>query len=60
VVLLTVIGLITSLFYSISRDVYGTIAFHTFLGIFGVIRALESSGTLGSFERPVIRCWSWR
>src|SRR3712207_9281586 len=51
---LTVIGLVTSVFYFASRDVYGTVAFHNFLGIFGVIRALESSGTLGSFERPVI------
>jgi hypothetical protein len=54
VVLLSVVGLITSLFFFVSRDVYGTIAFHNFLGIFGVIGALESSGTLGSFERPVI------
>jgi hypothetical protein len=54
VVLLTVVGLVTSVFFFVSRDVYGTVAFHTFLGIFGVIRALESSGTLGSFERPVI------
>jgi hypothetical protein len=43
VVLLTVIGLVTSAFF-VSRDVYGTIAFHNFLGIFGVIRALKASG----------------
>lgn len=54
VVLLSVIGLVTSLFFFISKDVYGTIAFHNFLGIFGVIRGLETSGTLGSFKRPVI------
>lgn len=54
VVLLTVIGLVTSLFFFLSRDVYGTIVFHNFAGILGVTRALESSGTLGSFERPVI------
>lgn len=54
VVLLSAIGLVTSLFFFISTDVYGTIAFHNFLGIFGVIRGLESSSTLGSFERPVI------
>lgn len=54
VILLTAIGLVTSLFFFVSRDVYGTIAFHNFAGIFGVIRALESSGTLASFERPVI------
>jgi len=53
VVFLTVIGLLTSLFFFVSRDVYGTIAFHNFLGIFGVISALDASGNLASFERPV-------
>jgi hypothetical protein len=54
VVLLTVVGLVTSVFFFVSRDVYGTIAFHNFLGIFGVIGALEVSGNLASFERPMI------
>ena len=54
VVFLSVIGLVTSAFFFPSRDIYGTIAFHNFLGIFGVIGALESSGNLVSFERPVI------
>jgi hypothetical protein len=54
VVLLSVIGLVTSLFFFSSRDIYGTIAFHNFLGIFGVISALDNSGNLASFERPVI------
>ena len=53
VVFLTVIGLLTSLFFFVSRDVYGTIAFHNFLGIFGMISALDASGNLASFERPV-------
>jgi hypothetical protein len=54
VVLLTVIGLLTSAFFFASRDVYGTIAFHNFLGIFGVIRALDASGNLASFEQPIL------
>jgi hypothetical protein len=54
VILLTVIGLVTSAFFFVSRDVYGTIAFHNFLGIFGVIQALGASGNLASFERPVV------
>jgi hypothetical protein len=54
VVLLTVTGLATSLFFFISRDVYGTVAFHNFLGTFGVIRALDASGNLSNFERPVV------
>ena len=54
VVLLTVIGLVTSLFFFVSPDVYGTIVFHNFAGIFGVIQALERSGNLGSFESLVV------
>jgi hypothetical protein len=54
VVFLSVIGLVTSLFFFVSRDVYGTIAFHNFLGILGVMRALEASGGLASFERPIV------
>jgi hypothetical protein len=54
VMLLTVIGLVTSAYFFVSRDVYGTIAFHNFLGIFGVIQALDASGNLASFERPVV------
>jgi hypothetical protein len=54
VVFLSVIGLVTSVFFFISRDVYGTIAFHNFLGIYGVIGTLDTSGNLASFERPVI------
>jgi hypothetical protein len=54
VVLLNVIGLITSAYFFLSRDVYGTIAFHNFVGIFGVIGALEASGNLASFERPLM------
>jgi hypothetical protein len=54
IVLLTVIGLVTSAFFFISRDVYGTIAFHNFLGIIGVIQALDASGNLARFERPVV------
>lgn len=54
VVFLSLIGFLTSVFFFVSRDVYGTIAFHNFLGIFGVIGALDASGNLTSFERPII------
>ena len=53
VVFLTAIGLATSLFFFILRDVYGTIVFHNFFGIFGVLQSLEASDGLASFERPV-------
>ncbi|HET7269733.1 MAG TPA: CPBP family glutamic-type intramembrane protease [Rubrobacter sp.] len=51
---LSVVGLVTSAFFFVSRDVYGTMAFHNFLGIFGVLRALDASGNLSALERPVI------
>jgi hypothetical protein len=54
VVFLGVIGFVTSVFFFVSRDVYGTIAFHNFLGITGVIGALEASGNVAVFERPII------
>lgn len=54
VVILSVVGLVTSVFFFISRDVYGTIAFHNFSGILGVIRALEASGNLSVLESPII------
>jgi hypothetical protein len=54
VVFLSVIGLVTSVFFFVSRDVYGTIAFHNFLGITGVIGALDASNDLAAFEHPII------
>ena len=54
VVFLSIIGLVTSVFFFVSRDVYGTIAFHNFLGITGVIGALEASGNLSAFAHPII------
>src|SRR5215213_228317 len=54
IVFLSVIGLVTSAFFFVSGDVYGTIAFHNFSGILGVIRALDTSGNLSTFERPII------
>jgi membrane protease YdiL (CAAX protease family) len=57
VLFLSAIGLVTSVFFFVSRDVYGTIAFHNFLGILGVIRALEASGNLSAFESPILPLW---
>lgn len=54
VLFLTAIGLVTSVFFFVSRDVYGTIVFHNVFGMLGVVRTLESAGALASFERPVI------
>jgi hypothetical protein len=49
VILLTFIGLITGLFYFISRNIYGTITFHNFLGIFGVTKSLDEAGKLSTY-----------
>ena len=51
VALLSVVGLVTSTFYFISRDVAGTLVFHNFLGTFGVVQALHAAGELAAFER---------
>jgi hypothetical protein len=50
-------AIIASVFFFVSRDVYGTIAFHNFLGILGVIRALEASGNLSVLESPILALW---
>ncbi len=51
VLLLTVVGLVTSVFFFISRDVAGTIVFHNFLGTFGVVQALTRADALAPLER---------
>lgn len=49
VALLSVVGLVTSAVFFITRDVYATIIFHNFLGVFGVVQALGASGQLDTF-----------
>jgi hypothetical protein len=52
VALLSVVGLVTSVFFFVSREAIATIVFHNFLGTFGVVQALKASGSLSSFEQP--------
>lgn len=47
--LLTIVGLATNAFFFVSRDVYATIVFHNFLGVFGVVRALQTARSLDAF-----------
>jgi hypothetical protein len=49
VALLSIVGLVTSAFFFMVRDIYATIAFHNFLGMFGVVQALAASGQLDAF-----------
>lgn len=50
VAFLSLIGLLTSLFFFVSHDVYATIVFHNFLGVFGVVRAVVAQDNLAAFE----------
>ncbi len=52
VALLTGVGFMTSAFFFLSRDVYATIVFHNFLGVFGVVQALAASGRLVTLVAP--------
>ena len=47
---LTLVGLVTSVFFFVGRDVYGTIIFHNFLALFGVLHALVETGALVRYE----------
>lgn len=50
VAFLSFVGLWTSAFFFISRDVYATVAFHNFLGVLGVVQALAAADKLGNFS----------
>ena len=52
VALLSVVGMVSSAFFFIARDIYATIIFHNFLGVFGVVQALAESGQLSAFADP--------
>jgi hypothetical protein len=50
VIILTIVGLFTGVFYFLTRNIYGTIIFHNFMGIKGVTEALANSGRIESFK----------
>jgi membrane protease YdiL (CAAX protease family) len=50
VALLTIVGFLTSAFYFASRDLWGTIAFHNMLAVYGVVGALAEREALSAFE----------
>ena len=52
VVFLTGIGLVTSLWWFASRDVYGTAVSHNFFGVTGVLAALQAGGLVP--EQPTL------
>ncbi|MFC7096388.1 type II CAAX prenyl endopeptidase Rce1 family protein [Halobaculum marinum] len=54
VVLLTVVGVATSVVYAASGSVYGALAFHNALALYGVVASLAASERLASYGRPVV------
>lgn len=50
VAFLAAVGLVTSAVFFVLRDIYGTILFHNFLAVFGVVRALAAQDTLAAFR----------
>jgi hypothetical protein len=50
---LTAVGLLTSVFFFVSRDVYGTIVFHNFFALTGVLNALRRTDAFEQYRKPV-------
>lgn len=44
IALLTGVGIVSGVFYAVSGDVHGTVVFHNFLALFGVLEAMERAG----------------
>lgn len=57
VAFLTGIGLVTSLWWFASRDVYGTAVFHNFFAVTGVLAALQAGGLVAERPGPAIPLW---
>ena len=51
VMMLSMIGLFTGVFFFLTRSIYGAVLFHNFLGMKGVTDALAKSGRLDNFKR---------
>jgi hypothetical protein len=50
VMILSIVGLFTGMFYFLTRSIYGTILFHNFMGMKGVTEALATSGKIENFK----------
>jgi hypothetical protein len=46
IAMLTAVGVVTGLVFLLTADVYASVAFHSFLGLHGVLDALDDSGRL--------------
>ena len=47
--LLTGVGIVTGVFYVVSGDIHGTVVFHNFLALFGVLDTIERAGRSAHF-----------
>jgi len=54
VAFLTGIGLATSLWFFVSRDIYGTAVFHNFFAVTGVLDALQARGLVPEHPAPAV------
>jgi hypothetical protein len=52
VMLLSGVGVVTGIFFFLSRDLYSTIIFHNAFALRGVTHALADTGKMKAFERP--------
>lgn len=57
IAMLSVVGVLTSLVFVVSRDLYATLVFHNFLAVTGVTRALAAAGELSSLSGLVPALW---
>ena len=53
IAMLTAVSVVTSTFFVVLRDVYGTIVFHNFLALHGVLRALVETGKITEYATPI-------
>ncbi|MBD3254356.1 MAG: hypothetical protein GF383_04645 [Candidatus Lokiarchaeota archaeon] len=51
---LTIIGIGTSVFYFITKNIYATVIFHNFMGTLGVLNGLKAAGNLGAYSEPLV------
>jgi hypothetical protein len=51
---LTVVGTMTSLFFFLSRSFYGTLVFHNFLALYGVLQALQRADHIDQYRKPIM------
>jgi hypothetical protein len=51
--LLTVVGIGTGLIYFVGRSFYGTLAFHNFMALIGIVSSLVAADQIGPYRQPL-------